>query len=174
LLNYKNILEELIGKITKSEGVLDFATREKQAKFENWLQVELCGVLRKNHTVTPEKYVNYIREGKQSGNSYDIFLDSTVAIELKIFTNNGKSGSENVKRVIKDISKLKDLPGNIVKLEILLVYFITNEEDERRWNEYRTKIETGMKSKIECLIKSGDFNFKGSKEKGRLYLYNLA
>lgn len=168
-MDYENILNKLKKKIESSKGLSIFAKQE--SKFENWVQVELCGILSDYcKEVIPEKYM------RDSSCSYDIDFDSRIAIELKIFTNNGKSGSRNVEGVIKDVKTLSRVPNNKEKIEILVVFPTTDSKDMDRWGNYLNNIETKMtKGGLGSLkLRSSiPFSFEDKKDNGLLCLFKF-
>ncbi|MEI8349855.1 MAG: hypothetical protein WCI77_06855 [Candidatus Omnitrophota bacterium] len=116
------ILNTLKSKIDSSKGLPIFY--DKNAKFENWLQVELCGILSEKcqAEIIPEQY----SEANQC--SYDISGEK-VLIELKIHTTK-KSASHNIKGIIKDIEKLKRAPDSKEKAIIFVAFPLKYNDKE--------------------------------------------
>lgn len=161
----KNTLTILKTKIENNKGVSIFASNN--SKFENWLQVELCGILKNNYEeITPEKSI------QGSERAYDIVVDSEIAIELKIFTLQ-KSASRNVECVIKDITALQEIRGNVQKLLVFVVFPTTTPKDIEKWKTYKNKIfdkiaELNLGELTLCAPL--EFTFCDTTVKGLLYL----
>ncbi len=168
-MDFQNTLEALKTVIESNKGISIFANRN--AKFENWMQVELCGILSKKYKeIIPEPWI------KSANRGYDIDVEGKIAIELKIFTTSPKSASRNVESIIKDIKTLRELVGGIERLLIFVVFPTTTPEDQERWEYYKNKITDKISEqklgKLN-LQKPLSFSFFAGEKKGLLYLGKL-
>lgn len=128
---YKNILKLLAEKVEYSEGVKVFLN--KPNKFENWVQVELCGILSEEGLgSTPETEIN--------GTPVDVVFNDNCACQIKVLFRErrelwGPKGGDNTSRYLNsvkdDIEKLND-NGIREKDRSILVLFGALSDD---WSE---------------------------------------
>ena len=129
------IFNGIIPKLENNDGLVIFV--ENRAKFERWLQVELCGILSHHFpTVIPEKdKIDIVLEEKND----DVVND--WAIELKTVNtsygfneveNKTRPITQNIKGIIEDIKKLRST--NYTNKAVLFVVFpVTHNYKE--WKE---------------------------------------
>ena len=165
---FENILNELVKRIKKKEGLYIFA--RQRSKFEGWLKVELVDILKsKNKDVRIEHSI-----GKKK---VDVFFDKYL-IELKTVTTNYTYDdkvekkfcaiTDNIDGIINDICKIINKKN--YKKAILFVVYPLSDKDENFWGNQLKKIENEMKNKTK-VEKEIEFCFKNSKIPGKLYFY---
>ena len=151
------ILSALQSKIKSNKGLAVFA--DKDAKFENWLQVELCGILfdKLKKKIIPEQY------SKVNNCAYDIFGEELV-IELKILATRSKSFSQNIIGIKKDIEKLKRTSVSKKKVVIFIAFPLDDK--------WESKLEA-MVPKTEFIHYYRSFKFKDIDKGGVVYFVEL-
>lgn len=150
LSGIKPILENSIG--------LEVFARER-SKFENWLKVEVCGLLVKHCAqVIPEKQ------------RVDVFADEW-GIELKTVNTNirykgvqnkSRPITKNTKGVINDIDKLRQM--NMQKKAVVFIVFPI-EHENKQWQVQLQRIKQELTT-----LKMFPFTFHGGVIKGVVYL----
>jgi len=159
VVNMNKILIKLKGKIESNQGLIVFG--QNKAKFEDWIKVELCGILGKyDGKIIPEK------------DDIDI-TSNKLEIELKIFVTNGtyeevedvpsKNVTENRNGIIKDFVDLKKRHGK-ERAVIFIVFPVSGESDN--WVKHRLAIEDRIGKELPKPI---EFTFKDTKINGLIY-----
>ena len=147
-----NKIFEIVSLLKENEGLALFAShRTKKGRgFENWLKVELSGILSNYGKVLPEE------------NHIDIVFNDEWAISLKDRKKRGKN-------VLDNLNDLKEAPYN--KYNKTCLVFLTFSPFGKK-NNYDKKIENALKNDNRIYYKR-DFNFKNTKFKdnneGRLW-----
>ena len=129
------IFNGIIPKLEDNDGLVVFV--KNRAKFERWLQVELCGILSYHFpTVIPEKdNIDIVLEEKND----DVVKD--WAIELKTVNtsygfneveNKTRPITKNIDDIIEDIKKLRST--NYTNKAVLFVVFPVTH-NHKKWNE---------------------------------------
>jgi len=124
---WKEVINGLAGKIRNSKGVSVFVKNE--SKFENWLQVELCGLLaEKEYDVCPEKKIPGV--SKSVDICFDVPKKGKYACELKVVLVDGRvrnhTASSTLDTIQKDIEKLRGLPQEFRGFRRCLIFLIVS------------------------------------------------
>lgn len=168
---WDNICNEFIPKLQTNKG-LDFFAK-KRAKFEGWVQVELCESLSKISTdVVPEK--SYRGKDDNKLKRTDIVIND-YAIELKTINTSYKTKdidtkskpiTKNIDGIIDDINKLKK--ANYTGKAVIFIVFPLETTPCKEWNKHMKKILNeldGNSSKLRYV----DFKFNNNIN-GKIYL----
>lgn len=123
--NVKCILCELKKKIEENIGVVN-AIRQGSVNFENWVQIEMCGILNgyidSGDGIVIEKNGNFdIRICGKNGNN-------KVAIEIKII----KSGHYEMSEINDDVDGLNDLDPHNKAMERAILCVVYKEPARER------------------------------------------
>lgn len=172
--------EEKIAKILKDIKALIedhkylFIFACQKAKFENWLQVELCGILQKynSNNIIPEE------------ENVDITIDH-LGIEIKICVTNGsgdwdeelnkgvadknKCITNDVNGVIKDFNSLKENRTLTEKAVIFIVFPATHSC--KNWKYHAARIQKGTSRSLEK--RKIEFHFKNTEIPGVIYFLKV-
>jgi hypothetical protein len=157
--------------LKKSIGLEYFATN--RAKFEGWIQVELCESLSYiSSNITPEK--SY-RDENEKLKRTDIVIDN-YAIELKTINTSYKTKdveiktkpiTTNIDGIIKDINKLKDAPYS--KKAVVFIVFPLEITPSKEWSKHIDRISDSLNNKfLRCI----DFKFN-NQINAKIYLVEV-
>ena len=160
------IFNGIIPKLKDNDGLVVFV--KNRAKFERWLQVELCGILSYHFpTVIPEKdNIDIVLEEKND----DVVKD--WAIELKTVNtsygfneveNKTRPITQNIEGIIEDIKKLRST--NYTNKAILFVVFPVTH-NHKYWKKHLAKIDNELNGGRNTMLE--EFKFK-NKSPGVIY-----
>jgi len=131
-------LKELKEKIKNSRG-FKICINQNSRNFENWIQVELCGILSTADVIARNRYKIKVERTINGRRASDIVIcdnDEKIlcAIEIKPFPYGGEGGS-SPSEVNKDIVKLKDSPYaiNAQKILLCIAYQRLEKNPEKKW-----------------------------------------
>lgn len=151
---------EIVDLLEENEGLALCASKKRG--FENWLKVELCGMLSQYRNVLPEK--NHTVNSKKK--RIDIVFNDEWAISLKDRRKWFAKGRSNV---YSNLNDLKEAPYNLYEKACLV--FLTFCPKGKK-NIYDNDIERGLKN-LNKIYYHKDFNFKHTKfqenNEGRLW-----
>jgi len=123
--NVKSILCELKKKVEESIGVMN-AIRQGSVNFENWVQIEMCGILSR-----------YIDSGNkiviEKNGNFDIRIcgkseENKVAIEIKII----KSGHYEMSKIQDDVIKLDNFEQSNESMEKAVLCVVYKESQREK------------------------------------------
>ena len=156
-----NRIFEIVNLLAENEGVALFASRKKG--FENWLKVELSGILQKDGRVELEK--NYTVNSNRK--RIDIIFNNEWAISLKDWKRSVYKGRSSL---LKNINALKEAPYNNYKKSCLV--FLTFSPRGKK-KDYDNKIESAFKKENITYYEKKDFPFNNTvfknNNEGRLW-----
>jgi len=151
----ETILDDLKTKLENSKGIAVFV--KERAKFEGWLKVEVVDILcnkmdpKKITPEAPDNNKNITSKENKKGQHIDIVFDNS-ALELKAVNtsykhegieNKTRPITDNVKQLVKDINKLRELYREDIKNKaILFVVFPLYQNNIKKFeDEQLSKLE---------------------------------
>jgi len=176
--SFEKTMEEVMNRVTQSiahhKELVTFA--EQRAKFEGWVKVEICGILKEilgnDLQVELEKY--YKPHKVHTDIVFKGSDNKVYAIEIKTINTSYRYPdvikktcpiTENIKGLISDIGKLNSLKGSnsIYDGAVLFVVFPLDLNNPY-WEFHYKKIKEKTKD-----LKHQEFNFFGTKIPGVVY-----
>ena len=176
----ETILDDLKTKLENSKGIDVFV--KNRAKFEGWLKVEIVNILcnrmpDKTDKIIPEapdSNKNITSEKNKNYQHVDIIFDDNSALELKTINTNYRHDkvknkirpiSYNIKQLIADIKKLRDLQNKDIKNKAILFVVYPLPDDnidefkEKHLQKLRIEIQNSKQfttiSRVPCWIYYG-------------------
>lgn len=143
----ESIFGKLSEKIIKSKGV-EIYMRQGSRNFENWVQVELCGIL---SDLLPGAFSRIqVEKHLSKKSSVDIVIfndakgsDIQVGIEIKVIAMGGPGGS-CARGIGKDIQSLRTNLDNNQKILLWVIYNKVGHKIEKSWSVYKPQEGSGI------------------------------
>ena len=180
--SFEKTIEEVMNRVTQSiahhKELVTFA--KQRAKFEGWVKVELCGILKEilgnDLQVKLEKYyklhkvhIDIVFKGSDN---------KDYAIEIKTINTSYRYPdvikktcpiTENIKGLISDIGKLKNLKkSNSINDGAVLFVVFPVEPNNPYWKSHYENIKEGGTKNLN--LKYNEFRFFGTAIPGVVYV----